>query len=373
MSTNAKPGSGPALDLDGVPTPALLIDLDRVRANLARSLAIIGGADRWRPHVKTAKVAAVQQLMLEAGLRHFKCATTREARVLLDLARDGGHSIDLLLAMALRGPNLARYAAIAAAHPGQRLSLLSEDPAHAAAVRGLDAGLGLYLDLDPGMGRTGIPLLDWERIASTRAAAGSALRGLHAYEGQFGGIPLDQRPAAADALYPRLVELAERLELGEAELVTSGTPAFALAAGHPAFAGRRHRVSPGTVVYWDLTSVGSGLDGYAFAATVLATVVSRPAAGRLTVDAGSKAVDAAAGDPCAAVVGLPGLRALRPSEEHLPMARDGGPMPELGQRLRLIPRHVCPTVNLADEALLIEGGRVTARVPVAARGHETAG
>ena len=373
MSTNANPGSGPALDLDGLQTPALLIDLDRVRANLARTLAIVGGAEHWRPHVKTAKIAVVQRLMLEAGLRHFKCATTREARVLLELARDGGHTIDLLLAMALRGPNLARYAAIAAAHPGQRLSLLTEDPGQAGVVRGLEPRLGLYLDLDPGMGRTGIPLVDRGRIAATRDAAGPALRGLHAYEGHFGGIPLAERPALADALYPSLVELAERLDLGQAELVTSGTPAFALAAGHPAFAGRHHRVSPGTVVYWDLTSAGTGLAGYDFAATVLATVVSRPAEDRLTLDAGSKAVDAAAGDPCAAVVGLPGLRALRPSEEHLPLALESGRAPGLGERLRLVPRHVCPTVNLADEALLLEGGRVKALVPVAARGHETDG
>jgi len=357
------------LDIDRLLSPALLIDLDIVRANLARGLELIGHPDRWQPHVKTAKLPAVQRLMLEAGLHQFKCATTREARVLLELA--GERRIDLLMAMSLRGPNLQRFGELAAAHPQQRLSLLTEQASHAVEIRQCFPEFGLYLDLDVGMGRTGIPLDQRNRIDAVQAAAGPALRGLHAYEGHFAAIPLADRPAAADLLYPRLVALADSLGLGEAEFITSGTPAFAIAARHPAFAGRRHRVSPGTIVYWDLTSRGTGLGGFDFAATVLATVVSQPDHDRFTLDAGSKAVDAAAGDPCVSVVGLPGLRAHRPSEEHLPITVEIGPAPELGDRLRLVPRHVCSTVNLADEAVLIEGGRVKAVEPVAARGHET--
>lgn len=415
MPTRSEPT--PCLELDSLQTPVLLIDLDRVRSNLRRTLEIVGGPDRWRPHVKTAKLRESQSLMLEAGLRHFKCATTREAAVLLELAEGVGVAIDLLLAMALQGPNLLRLAELAGAYPCHRLSLLTEDAGHAACVVREHPALGLYIDLDVGMGRTGIPLLELagdhsdtdrnlrfasDRVAPVLAAAGPALRGLHAYEGHFAAIPLDQRPVAADALYPRLTALADALGLGAAELITSGTPAFALAAGHKAFAGRLHRVSPGTVIYWDLNSETTGLEGYAPAATVLATVISRPAPDRLTLDAGSKAIDAAAGDPCAFVLGHPEWIARRPSEEHLPLERepasqsDGHPPPEigaaggdhrqalrtgqdsrpspaLGTRLRLVPRHVCPTVNLADTAVLIEGGQVKGMTPVTARGHESPG
>jgi D-serine deaminase-like pyridoxal phosphate-dependent protein len=104
---------------------------------------------------------------------------------------------------------------------------------------------------------------------------------------------------------------------------------------------------------------------------VLARVISRPTEQRVTCDAGSKALDAAAGDPCCTVDGWPHLRAERPSEEHLPLTVLGGAPPGPGTLLRLIPRHVCPTVNLADDAVLIEGGQVAAIVPVAARGHDT--
>jgi D-serine deaminase-like pyridoxal phosphate-dependent protein len=361
------------LSLDSLQTPALLVDLDRVRANVARTIELVGGADRWQPHIKTAKLPAVLDLLLEAGVRHFKCATTREAAVLLARAEATEASIELLLAMAVHGPNLARLAALAEAHPNHRVSVLSEDRTHATHVRETFPRLGLYVDLDPGFGRTGIPLAEEARIRAVVAAAGDRVRGLHAYEGQFAAIALPERPAAADTIHRRLVTLADGLGLGERDMITSGTPAFPFAAGHPAYAGRRHRVSPGTVVYWDLNSETTALAGYGCAATVLTTVISRPAADRVTLDAGSKAVDAAAGDPCAVVEGWPGLVAQRPSEEHLPLAVVTGDAPPRGARLRLWPRHVCPTINLADEAALIEDGAVVGVATVAARGHELLG
>lgn len=106
------------------------------------------------------------------------------------------------------------------------------------------------------------------------------------------------------------------------------------------------------------------------AALVFARVVSRPRPDRVTCDAGSKSIAAEAGDPCAVVLGRPELVAERPSEEHLPLRVTAGRAPERGETLLLVPRHVCPTVNLAEEALLVEGGRVLEAVPVSARAHD---
>ena len=100
-------------------------------------------------------------------------------------------------------------------------------------------------------------------------------------------------------------------------------------------------------------------------------VVSHPRDDVVTCDAGSKAIAVDAGDPCAVVLRYPGLRALTPSEEHLPLRVTDGSRPERGCGLMLIPRHVCPTVNLAEEALLVAGGEVRSIVPVSARAHET--
>ena len=360
------------MELSDLQTPALLIRLDRVDANLARMTELLGGdLGRWQPHVKTAKIPQVLDRLLAAGLRHFKCATSREAAVLLERADE---PVDLLVAMAHHGANLARLAALAQEHSRHRLSVLSEDPDHARAVRASAPELGIYLDLDPGFHRSGVSTDDRARIAATRAAAGEALRGLHFYEGHLRQEDPGERRRRAEPLYRTLLELADESAVAtgeEPELITSGTPSFEAALDFAGLRERRHRVSPGTVVYWDTTSRDFGIQGFAYAASVLTRVVSHPGGGRITCDAGSKAVDAACGDPCASVLGWPGLRALTPSEEHLPLALEDGDAPAPGALLELVPRHVCPTVNLADQAVLLEGETVVGIVPVAARGHET--
>ena len=360
--------------LERLTTPALLVRLDRVRANVARMVGLLGpaGLARWRPHVKTAKVPQVLDVLLAAGVRRFKCATTREAAVLLERADAAGAAIDLLVAMAHRGPNLARLAALAALCPRHRLALLTEDPDHARATRAAGAPLGLFVDLDPEYGRSGIAMGARERIAAVAAACGDALRGLHCYDGHVRDAEPQARSARASAIYRQLVELAGAVGARGRELVTSGTPTFPCALEFPfAASGFDHQVSPGTVVYWDTTSQGFGIEGFRPAVHVLARVVSAPGPGRVTADAGSKAIDAAAGDPCCAVEAWPGLRALTPSEEHLPLQVTSGKAPARGTLLQLVPRHVCPTVNLAEQAVLLEGDVVLSIVPVAARGHET--
>lgn len=352
---------------DDLQTPTLLIHLDRVRHNLAAMRRWLGGdLRRWRPHVKTAKVPDVLALVLDAGVRRFKCATTREAEVLLDVAAN--RPIDLLWAMAAHGANLDRLAALAKAHAASTFAVLSETPGHAAALR--ERGLGVFVDLDPGYHRTGIPLDEADRIAAVVGAAGRQLRGLHCYDGHLHGGTLAERTAAAHAIYERLVALARRLGV-RGELVTSGTPTFPAALAYPPFADFDHTVGPGTVVYWDTRSEELGIDGFVAAVEVQARVISAPTPGRFTLDAGSKALDAAAGDPCARLVGGWTAVARTPSEEHLPMVADDGQTPAIGSVVRLVPKHVCPTVNLADDAALLEGDRVVRVVPIRARGHET--
>ena len=83
-----------------------------------------------------------------------------------------------------------------------------------------------------------------------------------------------------------------------------------------------------------------------------------------------QSIAAEAGDPCAFVVGRPTWVAGRPSEEHLPLEVTGKTVPEPGDLLQLIPAHVCPTVNLADMAVLLEGEAIVSTTRIAARGHE---
>lgn len=359
-----------AEELDSLLSPALLVDLDLVRANVRRVIELAGGPERWRPHVKTTKTPAIFAELLAAGVRHFKCATLREARCLLATARADGVVIDLLVAYPLVGPALGELARLAAEHGEARLSVLAETPALAGAAA---EAADVFVDVDPGMGRTGVPLAERAAVRAVARAAGTRFRGVHHYEGHLHG-PDDERRERAFACYRELLALADELDRAgtpATELVTSGTPAFRHALAFEGFAGRTHRVSPGTVVLHDLRSEEENPELALFpAAVVLARVVSRPRPDVVTCDAGSKSIAAEAGDPCALVLDHPGLVAERPSEEHLPLRVSSGDAPERGTPLFLVPRHVCPTVNLAEEAVLIEGGRVRSSVPVAARAHD---
>ncbi|MCA8975671.1 MAG: alanine racemase [Planctomycetes bacterium] len=357
-------------------TPALLIHLDRVRHNLgAMRRFVAGDLSRWRPHIKTCKVAEVLALYLEAGVRRFKCATTREAEVLLRTATTAGHDIDVLFAMAQHGANLDHLQALAADQPNHRVAMISEDPTHAADLA--SRGLGVFVDIDPGYHRTGIQFGDRARIEAVTHAAGPGLRGLHCYDGHLHDDSPALRQLEAHEVYRELLTLAARLGI-RGELITSGTPTFACALSFDGFRGLdgrdglTHTISPGTVIYWDARSEELGIDGFRCAVEILARVISRPANDRFTLDAGSKALDAAAGTPCARLLEPLPVEIGIPSEEHLPIRMLVGHAPALGTTLRLVPRHVCPTVNLASEAVLLDGGAVTAIVPVTARGHETA-
>jgi D-serine deaminase-like pyridoxal phosphate-dependent protein len=357
-------------------TPALAIYPDIVDSNIAATLRLLGGdANRWRPHVKTAKLGFIMRRIAERGVAQAKCSTTLE----LAAACDAGIA-DVLLAYPVVGANAARVREIAEQHRGARISVLVENPAQVSGWKG--TRIGIFIDVNPGMDRTGIEqdrlsgILD---IARAAEAAGLEFRGLHYYDGHISAQDLREREAQAHRGYDRLMQIASemtRAGFHVGEVITSGTPAFPCAASYQPFrnADFVHRVSPGTVVYCDMTSPTQlpAEWGYQPAAVVVATVVSHPKADYLTCDAGHKAVSADAGLPTCELIGRPDLAPLKPSEEHLPIKVNGGVRPEIGEALYLVPRHVCPTVNNFDDALIVEGNRVVAVERVTARGHEKA-
>jgi D-serine deaminase-like pyridoxal phosphate-dependent protein len=364
--------------IDQVLTPALVIYPDLIAANIARTVQLLGGnADRWRAHIKTAKLAFTLGLLLERSVRNFKCATTLE---LLVACRAG--VVDVLLAYPVVGANarrVRRVRELAALFPDVRISVLAENEEQVRQWRG--SGIGVFLDINPGMNRTGIEQsLGHEVIKLVRSIqdAGLEFRGLHYYDGQYGGMSETERTAAAHAGYDLLLQLVNEIRhsgMIVPEVITAGTPTFPSSLTYEGFRGGEflHRVSPGTLVYCDATSLAqlSGEHGYAPAALVLARVVSRPRNGIITCDAGHKAVSADAGVPTCVVVGHPDLMPLAPSEEHLPLAASGQTHgPQVGESLYLLPRHVCPTVNNFDSALLVRDGQIVSVEAVTARGHE---
>jgi D-serine deaminase-like pyridoxal phosphate-dependent protein len=356
-------------------TPALVIYPEIVAANIERTLELLGGdANRWRVHIKTAKLGYTLRMLVERGVRNFKCATTLE---LLVACRSG--AADVLLAYPVMGTNARRAREIAEEFPKVRISVLAENEEHLQQWR--NGRTGIFLDINPGMNRTGIEQSDGDKmLAMTRAIAGAGLefRGLHYYDGQYGGLAEPQRTQAAHRGYDRLLGIVSDLErcgMRVPEVITSGTPTFPCSLSYAGFRGGNfmHRVSPGTVVYCDATSLQElpSQYGYRPAALVMARVVSHPRAGIVTCDAGHKTVSADAGVPTCVVVGHPELTPLSPSEEHLPLAMaEGATSPQVGDALFLLPRHICTTVNNFDDALLVRNGKVEGVEKVSARGRE---
>ena len=361
--------------IEDVLTPALVVYPEIVTSNIARTLHLLGGdADRWRPHIKTAKLAYTLRMLVERGIRNFKCATTLELLV----ACDSG-AADILLAYPVVGANARRVLAIANQFPRVRISVLVENEEQVRQWRGSSAGV--FVDINPGMNRTGVEQGETDKVLRlVRAIAEAKLqfRGLHYYDGQYGGLDEPERSAAAHTGYDRLLKLVIAIQdsgMSVPEVITAGTPTFPCSLAYKGFqgAGFTHRVSPGTIVYCDATSLAQlpAEYGYAPAALVLTRVVSRPHDGIITCDAGHKAVSADAGVPTCVVAGHPGLTPLSPSEEHLPMAlnRETAGL-RVGEALYLLPRHVCTTVNNFDSAVLVRDGEIASVEKVTARGRE---
>jgi D-serine deaminase-like pyridoxal phosphate-dependent protein len=359
----------------GVRTPALLVEPARVDANIRAIDAQLGGdARRWRPHVKTAKLGAVMRMMLTGGITRFKCATTLELKALLEQG-----ATDVLVAFPHVGANAERIRALATQYPKARVYALIETESHLESWR--DSGLGLFIDLNSGMNRTGgtPDARRVEALARAIIAAGCSFAGLHWYDGHLHSVDDPaERTRIASTGYDRLGELVRTLigaGIRPPEVIVAGTPATVPAASYKGFASWTTdvQVSPGTVVYNDTTSLEQiPADwGLSAAVHVLATVVSHPTPARFTCDAGHKSVAADAGVPTCAVVGHPDWIPQRPSEEHLPVdVPAGSPLPPIGTQLLLVPRHVCPTVNNFDEALFVNDGGIIRAEPVTARGRE---
>jgi D-serine deaminase-like pyridoxal phosphate-dependent protein len=367
-------------EVEKVLTPALAIYPEIVDANIAATIALLGGrAERWRPHVKTAKLQFVMRRFVEQGVTNFKCSTALE---LATVCRAG--AADVLLAYPVVGANARRVREIAAEFPQTRISALIENPLQIEVWQG--STLGLFIDVNTGMNRTGIEqgrIDEIVELAKAIESAGLQFRGLHYYDGHLAGtLDLQEREKLAHQGYDQLMKVnAAFAQAGVniAEVITAGTPAFPCSLSYKPFEAAPfiHRISPGTVVYGDCTSlVQLPADyGYRPAAVVISTVVSRPTASRLTCDAGHKTVSADAGVPNCFVLGHPELTPQHPSEEHLPLEISAGDnhhtaTAQIGDTLYIVPKHVCPTVNNFDHAIIVEGGRITGLERVTARGRE---
>jgi len=368
----------PLADAATIPSPALLYFRSRIEQNIAEMIAIAGGPHRLRPHVKTFKTMAVVDMVRRHGVTRFKCATIAEAEMLADGGVD-----DILLAYQPVGPDVGRVVELLARYPELELTVLADCneaiaalAAAVAATRGTaspgrggaaDRTLGVAIDLETGLRRTGAPIQTTAPLYRAVANHDALVPGgLHYYDGENHQSDLAERTAAADEAYERVAGLATTLRahgLDVPRVVMGGTPTFPCYARHEDV-----ELSPGTCIIHDW-GYASRLPDLPFtpAALVLGRVVSTPGDDRFTIDVGSKSIAADPPGQRGLVLGHEDATSILQNEEHWVWTTTGT-RPGLGNEVLVVPTHICPTTALYEQVIVVEAdGSTRERWPVTAR------
>ena len=355
---------------DAIPTPTVLVYPDRVEQNLKRMVAMAGGAERLRPHVKTHKLPQIIALKRKAGIHKFKVSTIAEAEM---TATAGGE--DILLAYQPVGPNVMRLVALMRRFPDTRFATLVDDPANLEAISRVAAtenvSITLYLDLNVGMNRTGI-IPDAAAADLYRAlcrAPGITVGGLHAYDGHLRNTDSHELAKQVDAAFAPVWRLRDQMlaeKLPVPRLIASGTPTFAVLAQQP-----DTEVGAGTTVLWDFGQAEVCPDHHFLNGAMLMTrVISKPTPDRLCLDLGHKAVAAEMPQPRVRLMGLEDASLVSQSEEHLVVQTPRAAQYQVGDVVYGIPRHICPTMALHSDVWAVHKGVADESWPVVARARK---
>jgi D-serine deaminase-like pyridoxal phosphate-dependent protein len=356
-----------------IETPALLVDLDRMERNLAR---VAGYAKehglRLRPHSKTHKSIRIGRRQLESGAVGLTVAKVSEAEIMLEASPAG-----LLVAYPIVGRaklerlmGVARKVRITVAIDSLIAAQQLSEAAHAVQVE-----IGVLAEFDAGLGRVGVapgPALI-ELAEAIRRLPNLSFEGITFYPGHIKDL--------GESGLRALEQLSKLTGAISADFRRAGIPLQIVSGGSTPTLYHSHRIEglteirPGTYLYNDVNTVLSGGCGLEdCAATILATVVSTARAGHMIIDGGSKTFssDRPVAGPDVTfgrVVEAPGARFHKMNEEHgfIDLAGAGREF-ALGDRVRVIPNHICVAVNLHEQAYGMRGDRVEEIWKIDARG-----
>lgn len=355
-------------------TPSLVVELDVMEANIAR-MASLAREQRvaLRPHIKTHKSPWIAKKQLEAGAVGITVAKLGEAEVMV-----AGGVRDVLVAFPLVGRAKLERLERLALEADLAVSLDAIEVAEGLSAVGerLGTKIPIYLEIDTGLGRVGVQSGSHAVGLARRVAAlpGLELRGVMTHGGHVGAeesvgaLERASRRQASD-----LVATANAIrEAGMPVEVVS--PGSTLAAPFEADTEGVTEIRPGTYVFNDANTVARwSATENTCAAFILATVVSRSAKDRAVIDAGSKTLGADArvgGGPGIGIVrGRTDVIVERTSEEHGTLRVDPTSDLKIGDRIEVIPNHICPVVNLSDVLIGTRNGHIEMEIPVAARGR----
>ena len=353
--------------LDEVDTPALIVELDAFERNVATMAASVGALGlRLRPHAKTHKCAEIARRQVAAGAVGVCCQKVSEAEAMVE----GGIEDVLVTNEVVGARKIERLAALA---ERARLGVCVDDLDNLKAIAASGAKLDLYVEIDVGMGRCGVPPGAAAVALAEEAARHRGLRfmGLQAYQGRAQHLRSMEERRAAIAQAARYVTTTEEL-LNKAgieclRVTGAGSGSFMLEAETKLWS----ELQPGSYIFMDADYAknewAAPLPRFEHALFVLASVMSRPTASRAMLDAGLKASSVDSGMP--GVWQRPGWTYAAASDEHgrVELAPEAS-APRLGEKVLLVPGHCDPTVNLYDWYVCVRKGRVEALWPIGARG-----
>ena len=322
-----------------LPTPALVVDAAALAANIAEMAVALPGP-RLRPHVKAHKCTGLARRQAAAGHRSFTCATIRECEGMAA----AGLGEDLLLGNEVL--DARRLGVLVRAGARVTLAVDSAQTIGAAAAGGVREAV---IDVNVGLPRCGCPPEDAGRLASLAADRGLAVRGVMGYEGHVVGVPDAAQRAEQCATSMELLLAAHR-DVGGELISAGGTGTYAVNTW-------ASEIQAGSYALMDTAYGKLGLP-FRQAVFVLATVIST-AAEWSVADAGLKAFGMDHGNP-----GLDGSLVWYCSDEHTTFS----PPRPVGEKVRLAPAHVDPTMAYHERLYLCSGDDVTDVWPIDLRG-----
>jgi D-serine deaminase-like pyridoxal phosphate-dependent protein len=358
-------------DLD---TPAVLIDLNKLEQNIQRMSAFAKMQRvNLRPHVKTHKIPQIAHLQLRAGAVGITCQKLGEAEV---MAANGMNDI-LITYMIIGAPKLDRLAQLK--RRAKVCTVVDSEEAMAPLAAHMQReGLQheVMIEVNTGLNRCGVlpgePVL--ALVQRLQQYPSLKLRGLLTHEGHAYNFP---DPTERERVVRQAADEMERAAqlLREhgwvCEVVSVGSTPSAMTIGKAAGV---TEVRTGNYVFYDRVQLRLGsCTEEQISASVLATVVSRPAQNRAIIDAGNKTMctDNAAdfNQTIGVVVGHPELTFHYSSEEHGRITSQAGAIDlKVGDRVRLLPNHACGMMNMHDEVYGVRGEAVEEIWKVTARG-----
>lgn len=348
-------------------TPCLAVYPKRIEENIKTMIAMAGGTQYLRPHIKTHKMAEVIRLQRKHGIDKFKCATIAEAELLGICGAK-----DILLAMQPVGVDIDRFFNLIKEYPDSTFSTLVDNldiaGQIAGAARKKNLQVRLWLDINNGMDRTGIcpgpealELYKWMYHDPQIIVAG-----LHVYDGHIREKDPTERQKVCDRDFVPVMDLKRSLaEIGIAVpmIVAGGSPTFPV---HLKRLGVE--TSPGTTLLWD-AGYGSSFRDMDFlpAAVLLTRAISKPNKNLVCFDLGHKWIAPEMNLPRASFLEVEGSHQMKQSEEHLVVQTTNENRFKVGDLAYAIPIHICPTVAKYDSVLAVIAGEITDTWKVAAR------